>query len=57
MEATADATRLARDGIIRRQGWEWRYPEGVLSDEERASIEARQFGRTLTAIDELPERP
>lgn len=55
-EALADASRLANHRIVTEFGRQWEYPEAVLTDEEIDSIAARQMGRTLAAIDDLPTR-
>jgi hypothetical protein len=55
-ESLTDSTRLLTDTLIREHGLEWERPESVLSEEEREAILARQMGRTLAEIDELPER-
>lgn len=54
--AFTDSARLARDSLIRATGREWEHPDWILTDDEREALHARALGRTLAAIDDLPER-
>lgn len=53
-EGMSDAARLATDAWVRAERREWEFPDLVLEDDERDAIRARQMGRTLAAIDEIP---
>lgn len=53
--AISDAVRLAHHAFVTGTGREWEYPEAVLDTDELDAIAARQMGRTLADIDDLPE--
>jgi hypothetical protein len=54
MAAATDATRLATHQWLTEFGRQWEHPDLILTDDEIESIRARQLGRTLAEIDELP---
>lgn len=55
VESMGESVRLATDALIRADRREWEFPEAILGDEERDAFAARQLGRTLAEIDDLPE--
>lgn len=56
MAALADSARLANHRLIVAWGREWQHPDSVLSEDEIEAIDARSMGRTLEAIDDIPEK-
>lgn len=54
MQSVEDTFTIGSDRLVRVLGLEAELPDLILTDADRAELDARALGRTLNEIDRLP---